>query len=49
MTRITTPGRPSWQFRPSDHTRTCGHRRYVHGPIVGMQEPGLLAKLFGRA
>ena len=49
MTRITTTGRPSWQFRPSDHTRTCGHRRYVHGPIEPMEEPGLLAKLFGRA
>jgi len=43
--RIHTHGsdRP-WQQRPSDHL--LGDRRHWHGPIVGLEEPGFLRRLF---
>lgn len=35
-----------WQQRPSDHV--LGNRRYWHGPILPMEEPSTLSRLFVR-
>lgn len=42
----TTGNSKPWQYRQPDHM--LGNRRHVYGPILPMQEPSWLQRLFGR-